>query len=43
MCNTFKTDLRVKSARQVDIVVRKDAVERRIEADWAKQLARIVL
>lgn len=42
MVRSLKQDLRIFNARMVDIVVRKDAVERRIEADWVKSIARIV-
>lgn len=36
-------DPRLRDAHTVDLVVRKDAIEKRIEADWVKQIARIVL
>lgn len=36
-------DPRTRRARLVDIVIRKDGVERRVEADWLKTLARLVL
>jgi hypothetical protein len=36
-------DPRLRNARMVDIVVRKDAVEKRFEADWLKRIARVVL
>jgi len=36
-------DPRLKTAKLADIVVRKDAVERRIEADWLKTLCKIVV
>ena len=42
MRRSLGQDPRTKRARSVDIVVRKDGVERRIEADWAKDIARIV-
>lgn len=42
MNRTIKNDKRTASARLVDVVVRKDAVERRIEADWIKHIARII-
>lgn len=42
MNRVLKSDDRIPSARMVDIVVRKDAVERRIEADWIKNIAKIV-
>jgi hypothetical protein len=42
MVRSITQDPRTRRARQVDIVVRKDGLERRIEADWVKSLARIV-
>lgn len=42
MAETVRQDPRTRRARQVDIVVRKDGLERRIEADWVKTIARIV-
>lgn len=42
MVRTLQQDRRITNAHMVDIVVRKDAVERRMEADWLKTLARIV-
>ena len=41
MLRSIKNDPRLPSARLVDLVVRKDAVEQRIEADWIKNIARI--
>lgn len=43
MRNTLAIDPRVRGARMVDVVVRKDSVERRYEADWCKNLCRIVV
>jgi hypothetical protein len=42
MAGTVRADKRCRNARMVDIVVRKDAVERRIEADWVKTIAQIL-
>ena len=42
MVRTLKQDPRILTAHDVDIVVRKDGVERRIEADWLKELAKAV-
>ncbi len=42
MARSVMFDNRVKTAKLVDIVVRKDGIERRIEADWIKNLAKIV-
>lgn len=42
MVRTLCADPRLVSAREADVVVRKDGVERRIEADWLKPLARLV-
>lgn len=39
---TLQSDPRLADAHTVDIVVRKDGVERRLEADWLKALARLV-
>lgn len=36
------SDHRAKSAHIIDLVVRKDAKETRIEADWVKSLIRIM-
>lgn len=41
MLRSIKADIRTPGARQVDIVIRQDAVERRIEADWVKYIARM--
>jgi hypothetical protein len=43
MIRTLSRDARVRNAHEVDFVVRKDGFERRIEADWIKKIARIVL
>ena len=43
MVRSLSNDPRTRRARLVDIVVRKDAVERRTEADWCRTIARIVL
>jgi hypothetical protein len=43
MARSLGADPRVQDAHTIDIVVRKDAVEKRIEGDWVKHLARIVL
>ena len=42
MCKTLSQDPRLRSAKLADIIVRKDGREERIEADWLKNLARIV-
>lgn len=42
MRQSLRSDPRTRTARLVDIVVRKDAVERRVEADWCKTIARII-
>ena len=36
-------DTRLRTARTVDLIVRKDGTEKRVEADWAKTIARCVL
>lgn len=41
MIRTLAVDRRVKTARMVDVVVRKDGIEKRFEADWIKHVARI--
>jgi hypothetical protein len=41
MVRSLKADPRTPGAKLVDIVVRKDGKERRIEADWVKTIARI--
>jgi len=41
MVNSIQHDKRTPGAKLVDIVVRQDGVERRIEADWVKHIARI--
>ena len=43
MASTLTIDKRITNARMVDIVVRKDAMERRFEADWLKRLAAVVV
>jgi hypothetical protein len=40
MVRSIRHDPRTQSARLVDIVVRKDGVEQRIEADWVKKIAK---
>lgn len=42
MVRVLNTDPRTPVAKDVDIVVRKDGVERRIEADWLKRIAKLV-
>ena len=42
MCRTVLTDPRLISARDVDMVIRKDGTERRIEADWIKKITKII-
>lgn len=42
MVRTLCQDPRAPKARLIDIVVRKDGLERRVEADWLKKLARLV-
>lgn len=42
MNRSVKFDQRTPGAKLVDIVVRQDAVENRIEADWIKHIAQIV-
>ena len=42
MVRSLLWDERLKRARVADIVCRKDAVEKRMEADWLRNLARIV-
>ena len=42
MCKTLSQDPRLRSCREADIVVRKDGREVRIEADWLRNLCRIV-
>lgn len=41
MCRTLQWDPRLKNCREADIVVRKDGMERRLEADWLKSLHHI--
>jgi hypothetical protein len=42
MARSLKQDPRIATAHNVDIVIRKDGVEHRIEADWLKEFAKIV-
>lgn len=42
MVRTLQSDPRLPRAYLADIVVRKDSVEKRFEADWLKDLARLV-
>ena len=42
MARSLTRDPRTVRAKETDIVVRKDGVERRIEADWLRDLARLV-
>lgn len=42
MNRSIKADKRTPGARLVDIVVRQDGREERIEADWVKYIARII-
>lgn len=42
MCRTLSQDPRLRHARLADIVVRKDGREVRIEADWLKNLCKLV-
>jgi hypothetical protein len=42
MCKTLSQDPRLRSCKLADIIVRKDGREVRVEADWLKNLARIV-
>ena len=42
MCRTVLADPRLISAHDVDVVIRKDGIERRIEADWIKKITKIV-
>lgn len=41
MLRSIKADHRTPAAKLVDIVIRQDARERRIEADWVKRIAQI--
>lgn len=41
MLRSIKADKRTPAAKLVDIVVRQDAREERIEADWVKHIAQI--
>ena len=42
MVRSLQRDPRIRYAHTVDIVIRKNGLERRIEADWLKKLARYV-
>lgn len=42
MNRTIKFDKRTPGARLIDIVVRQDGREERIEADWVKTIAKII-
>jgi len=42
MCRSLAYDPRLRNCRAVDIIIRKDGLERRIEADWLKKLRKIV-
>lgn len=42
MARSLAHDPRIKTARLVDILVRKDGLEKRLEADWLKKMAKIV-
>jgi hypothetical protein len=42
MVRTLNQDARTPVARDVDVVVRKDGIERRVEADWLKPIAKLV-
>jgi hypothetical protein len=42
MKHVLSQDLRAPRARMIDIVIRKDAIERRLPADWVRSLARIL-
>src|SRR5687767_14924300 len=41
MLASIKADPRTPGAKLVDIVIRQDAVEKRIEADWVKRIAQM--
>ena len=43
MWRVLATDPRLRTCKLADIVVRKDGREKRIEADWLKKIAKIVL
>jgi hypothetical protein len=43
MSRVLREDARLRTCRLADIVVRKDGVEHRIEADWLKTLATIIM
>jgi hypothetical protein len=42
MVRCLRADPRSQNPHTIDIIVRKDAVEKRTEADWVKHIARIV-
>lgn len=42
MVRSIQYDKRTPGAKLVDIVVRQDGREERIEADWVKHIARII-
>ncbi len=42
MARSLVHDPRIKTAKIVDILVRKDGSEKRLEADWLKEMAKIV-
>jgi hypothetical protein len=42
MVRSILWDPRVRNDKLVDIIVMKDGVERRIEADWIKKIAKII-
>jgi len=42
LCASLGYDPRLLKARTIDIIVRKDGREVRIEADWVKKIARIL-
>lgn len=42
MYDTLTVDFRTRTARWVNITIRKDGIERCYEADWCKDLARLV-
>lgn len=39
---SLQADPRIRNPNTIDIIIRKDGVERRIEAQWLKELARLV-
>jgi hypothetical protein len=42
MARSLTHDPRAKKAKLIDFVVRKDGLERRIEGDWLRNMAKIV-